>query len=199
MPVYEKSYRVLIRLYPRGFRRHYGEDLVQAFDDLVERDGPARAWRRTALDLLVTVPRYRLETVMNPWQSTLALQLTVGGLIVAGILSVLFGLLPGIILLPAGVILALIQRSQLARSMRAPDRRRRRRILLTAGGLAVACVLGTTGMYIDLMGDDHWPGPKLLLYNVFFFVTAIGALGCLAAGLRSPKDRPVGAARAARS
>lgn len=41
-------YSALTRLYPAGFLREFGSDLVQNFDDL-----------------LVTVPRYRLESVMS--------------------------------------------------------------------------------------------------------------------------------------
>ena len=66
-------YRALVRLYPKDFRRHYGDDLVQNFVDLLGRDGASRTWPRVALDLIITVPRYRLETVMNPRKSTAAL------------------------------------------------------------------------------------------------------------------------------
>ena len=59
-------YRSLVRLYPRAFRHDYADDLVQNFADLIAHHGPSRTWRRTAVDLAVTVPRYRLETVMNP-------------------------------------------------------------------------------------------------------------------------------------
>jgi hypothetical protein len=177
----------VVRLYPARFRRHYGDDLAQVFSDMVERDGPARAWGRTIIDVLVTLPRYRLEAVMNPWQSSLALFLTIAGLITIGVVSILIGLYPGALLLLAGVILGVAQRSQLARSMRAPDARRRRHLLVTAAVLSATCAVGATAMYFDLRDDEHWPGGKLALYNVFFFATVFGALGCLAAGIRSPR------------
>ena len=66
-------YRALVRLYPKEFRRHYGNDLLQNFVDLLGRDGAARTWPRVMVDLVLTVPRYRLETVMNQRQSTAAL------------------------------------------------------------------------------------------------------------------------------
>ena len=176
-----------MRLYPPQFRRRYGDDLIQAFTDLVKRDGPARAWRRTVIDILVTLPRYRLEAVMNPWQSSITLFVVTAGLVIAGVVSILVGLYPGAVLLLAGCGLAVAQRSQLARAMRAPNARRRRHLLVTAACLAAACVAGSFAMYLDLRGDDHWPGGKLMLYNLFFFGTALGALGCLAAGIRAPR------------
>ena len=59
-------YRSLVQFYPKAFRGDFGDDLVQSFSDLLARDGPSRTWRRTAVDLAVTVPRYQLETLMNP-------------------------------------------------------------------------------------------------------------------------------------
>ncbi len=189
MAAHERTYRAVVRLYPRQFRQRYGDDLAQAFADLVERDGLAGACGRTIIDVLVTLPRYRLEAVMNPWQSSLALFLTIAGLVAVGVMSILVGLYPGAVLLPAGVILGVAQRSQLARAMRAPDARRRQHLLASAALLAASCAIGTTAMYLDLRGDDHWPGGKLALYNLFFFATAFGALGCLAAGIRSPRPK----------
>jgi hypothetical protein len=52
-------YRALVRLYPKDFRRHYGDDLVQNFVDLLGRHGASRTWPRVTLDLVITVPRYR--------------------------------------------------------------------------------------------------------------------------------------------
>lgn len=60
-----RVYRRLLWLYPRDFRDRYADDLVQTLADLSGELGPWRAWRRVSLDLVVTVPRYRLETLMN--------------------------------------------------------------------------------------------------------------------------------------
>ena len=66
-------YRALVRLYPRDFRSEFGDDLDQVFADLVAQDGVGAAWRRTAVDFAVTVPRYRLESFMSSRRSTAVL------------------------------------------------------------------------------------------------------------------------------
>lgn len=56
-------YRALLLLYPRGFRRAYGESMAQVFADCVRAHGP-RVWLRTVPDLVRTVPTERIEAVM---------------------------------------------------------------------------------------------------------------------------------------
>ena len=50
MPAPHPLYRLLTHLYPQTFRRHYGDDLVQHFADLVSDRGARAAWTRTGLD-----------------------------------------------------------------------------------------------------------------------------------------------------
>lgn len=57
-------YRASLRLYPRPFRSEYGEPMAQLFADRV-RDVGARAWLRTADDLIRTVPTQRIENLMS--------------------------------------------------------------------------------------------------------------------------------------
>ena len=85
-------YRALLRLYPRNFRRDFDDDLVQLFSELIERDGAAAAWRRTVVDLAVTVPRYRLETVMSSRRSTTALTAVIAVLAVGAVATFAAGL-----------------------------------------------------------------------------------------------------------
>ncbi len=60
-----RCYRALIRLYPRQFRRDFGDDLVQVFaDDLTER-GALLGWRRALSDLVLSVPVQHVEVTMN--------------------------------------------------------------------------------------------------------------------------------------
>ena len=49
----------------KSFGGHYGDDLVQQFADLVADRRARAAWARTGVDLIVTVPRYRLESIMK--------------------------------------------------------------------------------------------------------------------------------------
>src|SRR5439155_191487 len=69
----QRLYATFMRLYPRQFRHDFADDMVLAFDELVEHNGRAATWRRVLVDLVVTVPTYRLETVMAPQRPTNAL------------------------------------------------------------------------------------------------------------------------------
>ena len=113
-------YRALVRLYPKEFRRHYGDDLVQTFVDLLGRNGASRTWPRVTLDLVITVPRYRLETVMSQRQSTATLYLAIAALTGAGILSMLAGFYAGAILLVVAFVLGIVERGRLALAQISP-------------------------------------------------------------------------------
>jgi hypothetical protein len=82
-------YRALTLLYPREFRRRYRDDLIQHHADLSRERGRAAAWPRTGLDLVITIPRYRLETAMNPRHTTTALNAVVAVLAIVGLLATL--------------------------------------------------------------------------------------------------------------
>ena len=187
MPAPLDVYRALIRLYPKDFRDHYHDDLVQNFTDLVKHRGAPGAWALTAVDLIVTVPRYRLEAIMTERHSAATLTVAITLLGAAGLLSVPAGFYPGIVLLPVAAALAVAQRSTLARAIRTPDANRRRRRLTIAGALAVTWIVATTIFVLDLRHDEHWGG-KAVVYNLIFFVTLIGALAYLIVGLLTPKS-----------
>lgn len=192
-------YRGLVRLYPRGFRRDYTDDLVQNFTDLLANHGPSRTWRRTAVDLAVTVPRYRLETVMNPHHTNTTLYIATAGVAAAAVVSITTALFPGgFALLVAAAVLTVMSASRLARSTRPPDTQRRRHLLTAASVLAATCVVSTTAFWIELSVSANWHGGKLVAYNAFFFLTAIGAVVCLVVGLRTPRT-PTNAPRIARA
>ena len=182
-------YRSLVQFYPKEFRRDFADDLVQNFTDLLVRDGPSRAWQRTAVDLAVTVPRYRLETFMNPRNTNTTLYITTAVVALAAVTSITTGVFPvgGFILLFAAVGLAIASTSRLARSTRPADPQRRRHLLRGAAVLAATCVISTTVFWIELSNNGDWNGGKVVAYNAVFFTTLIGALACLVAGLRTPR------------
>jgi hypothetical protein len=179
-------YRSLVRLYPKGFRHDYADDLIQNFADLIAHHGPSRTWRRTAVDLAVTVPRYRLETVMNPRHTNTTLYIATAIAAIAAVVSITTDLFPGgFVLLAGAAVLTVVSASKLARSTRPVDTQRRRHLLVASAVLAATCVISTTAFWIELADDANWHGGKLVVYNAVFFITAIGALVCLVLGLRT--------------
>ncbi|MGI8929118.1 MAG: hypothetical protein ACR2H0_06615 [Candidatus Limnocylindrales bacterium] len=182
-------YRSFVRLYPRDFRQRYGEDLVQHFADLITDRGARAAWTRTSVDLIVTIPRYRLENIMTEQHSATTLHLAITLLAAGGVLSFLTDLYPGqglvgLVLLLAAVVLAIAQRSTLARAIRITDPNRRRRRLVTAGILALIFAASYIA-FLNLIGDT-WTLRETLL-------AAIGTPAMIAspiyliAGLLTPK------------
>ena len=101
-------------LYPRDFRDRYGDDLVQTLTDLSAELGPRRAWRRVTLDLVVTVPRYRMETLMKQEHSSMALIVATVAMACAGIISLFIDLPLGVLLVPLAAVVAITQRGKLA-------------------------------------------------------------------------------------
>lgn len=180
-------YRSLLRLYPRGFRDDYGDDLLQHFADLTIDRGARAAWIRTGVDLIVTVPRYRLESVMTEHRSATSLNVAIALLAAGGVLSVLTGEYPGLVLLVAALALAFAQRSTLARAIRTPDSNRRRRRLGIAAVLGVVFVASIVS-YGQAISDDHIGGASLLIHNAIGVPAMVGAIAFLVAGLLTPRS-----------
>jgi hypothetical protein len=178
-------YRSLLRLYPRDFRDRYQDDLVQALTDLSAELGPGRAWRRVILDLVVTVPRYRMEKIMKESQSPAALTWAIVIMACAGFLSVFIGLLPGVLLLPLAAVVAITQRSKLAQSMDVVDggllRRRRLRIAaVLAGSLPVIYLVS-----LPILGDE-WGADAVVAFGLWTAVLIV-AVFYLVTGLLTPQ------------
>ena len=182
----QSFYRSLLRLYPRDFRTEYGDDLVQNFADLITDRGTRATWTRTTTDLIITVPRYRLESIMSEEASTTTLYLSIGILTLGGVASLLIGFYPGLLLLVSALALAYAQRSALARAIRTPDSHGRRRRLVTAGILAAICALSILSYMRDL-DDDTISGLSLMLHNAVGVPAMFGAIGFLIAGLLTPR------------
>ncbi len=184
-------YRTLTALYPSEFRNLYRDDLVQAHADIVGEHGRARGWARSALDLAITVPRYRLETIMKPRTSDTVILLIIGALIVLAVIATTdLGALVAIVPLALAAIIAITQRSRLARSLRSPDGNQRRRRLRNAAVLGCVCVV-TLGVFIvDIGGDENWGGRAFVYINIFN-IAFVAAIVYLIAGLltRSPNGR----------
>ena len=184
-----RMYRSLLLLYPRDFRDRYTDDLVQTLTDLSGELGPRRAWRRVALDLVVTVPRYRLETLMNDNRSSTLLTVATTVMAVAGITSVFVGLYPGVVLVPLAVVVAITQGSKLARSIDAVDGTRLRRKRLRTAAVLAASLPVIYLVSLPILGD-HWGADAQVASGVWVGVL-IAAVCYVIAGLSTPKSRAV--------
>lgn len=182
-------YRSLVRLYPRDFRDRFGDDLVQHFADLVNDRGNARAWARTGIDLTVTLPRYRLERIMSEQHSATTLNVAITLLVGCGVVSLLTDLYPGpgAALFVVAAVLAVTQRSTLARAIRTPNSSRRRRRLRTAAILALVS-LATIVSYMRAVGAEDVSGTSLVIHNAIGVPAMFGAIAFLIAGILTPKS-----------
>jgi hypothetical protein len=193
MTAHIRSYRAVVRLYPKGFRREFGDDLVRHFAELVSDLGPRRAWSRTFLDLVITLPIYRLEAIMSPSRSNITLNLTIVVLTAAGLISIFamdtstLGTTFGVVLLGAAAVVAITQRTRLARSLRITNGSRTRRLTLAAISAVVfaAAIVGYLMAIGD--GDDPVSGAVLVAYNLVGIIALIATGVFLAKGLRTPR------------
>ena len=184
-----RVYRSLLLLYPRDFRDRYTDDLVQTLTDLSGELGPRRAWRRVTLDLVVTVPRYRLETLMSDKRSSTLLTVAITVMAVAGITSVFVGLYPGVVLVPLAVVVAITQRSKLARSIDAVDGSRLRRKRLRTAAVLAASLPVIYLVSLPILGDD-WGTDAVVAFGLWLGVL-IAAVCYLIAGISTPKSRAI--------
>ena len=181
-------YRGLTLLYPREFRHRYRDDLIQHHADLTTDRGRAAAWARSGLDLIVTIPRYHLETAMNPHHTTSALNVIIAALGIAGLMAtVAVGSYIGPALLAVAAVLAVSQRSQLARSIRVRDSDRRRHRLKMAAFFALVAVADVAIASADLPNDYSW-GVKAVIYGAVSFAAAGATICYLVAGLLTRKS-----------
>lgn len=184
-----RAYRSLLVLYPRDFRDRYSDDLVQTLTDLSAELGPRRAWRRVTLDLVVTVPRYRLETLMKEEHSSTVLTVAIIGMACAGIISPFIGLYLGVLLVPLAAVVAITQRGRLARSMDAVDASQfRRKRLRIAAVLAVSLPVIYL-VSLPILGDD-WGTDAKVAFGIWTAVL-IAAVFYFVSGITTPKSRVI--------
>lgn len=182
-----RTYRAAVRLYPKEFRREHGDDIVALFAELMADRGPRRAWSRTILDLIITLPTYRLETIMSQSRSSTVINLTVLALLASGIVA-LFDISPvaAVVLLGAAGVVAITQRTNLARSLRPATGSQRRKRLTWAAISAAVFAAAVVGYLIEI-GDDSISGAALIAYNLIGTTSMVTAAVLLVAGLRSPR------------
>ena len=184
-----RVYRSLLMLYPRDFRDRYTDDLVQTFTDLSGELGARRAWRRVTLDLVVTVPRYRLETLMSDERSSTVLTLAITVMAVAGITSVFVGLYPGVVLVPLAGVVGITQRGKLARSIDVVNGTQLRRKRLRTAAVLAASLPVIYLVSLPILGDD-WGTDAVVGIGLWVGVL-IAAVCYVIAGISTPKARAV--------
>jgi len=77
-----RTYRALLHLYPRRFRREYGDDMVALLEDQLRDEHALRVVGRTALDLVISVPTRHLEARMQR-SSSIVLVVIFGSIAIA--------------------------------------------------------------------------------------------------------------------
>lgn len=184
-----RAYRSLLVLYPRDFRDRYSDDLVQTLTDLSAELGPRRAWRRVTLDLVVTVPRYRMETLMKEQHSSTVLTVAIIGMACAGIISLFIGLYLGVLLVPLAAVVAITQRGRLARSMDAVDASQFRRKRLRIAAVLAASLPVIYLVSLPILGDD-WGTDAKVAFGIWTAVL-IAAVSYFVAGITTPKSRVI--------
>jgi hypothetical protein len=173
-------------LYPPDFRDRYSDDLVQTLTDLSAELGPRRAWRRVTLDLVVTVPRYRMETLMKEEHSSMVLIVATTVMACAGIISLLIdGLYLGVLLVPLAAVVAITQRGRLARSMDAVDTSRLRRKRLRIAAVLAVSLPVIYLVSLPILGDD-WGTDAIVAFGLWTAVL-IAAVSYFVSGLTTPK------------
>lgn len=126
---------------------------------------------------------------MPPRHTTSALNVIVAALGIAGLMAVVaVGPPIGAALLVVAAVLAISQRSQLARAIRVRDSDRRRHRLKMAAFFAVVTVADVVIGLADLGNDESW-GTKAVIYGAVSYAAAGATICFLIAGLltrRSP-------------
>jgi hypothetical protein len=176
-------------LYPRDFRDRYSEDLVQTLTDMSAELGPRRAWRRVTLDLVITVPRYRMETLMKDEHSSKVVIAATTAMACAGILSLFIGLYLGVLLVPIAAVVAITQRGRWARSMDAVDASGLRRKRLKIAAVLAASLPVIYLVSLPILGDE-W-GTDATVAFALWTAVLIAAVAYFVSGITTPKPRVI--------
>ena len=174
-------YRRLLWFYPPGFRREYGQAMVQLFCDQLRedrRDRPrgaaARTWLHALHDLALSVPKQRIEVFMSEFETTARL-LTLIVLAALSVVAVASIGAPGAVLLVAAAGWFVYQRTQ-RRYAALPGQGSWYRWVL--GGVAVHAIAWTP-LILSLEGEWVWALWSLLA-TLGLLAVAVG----LAMGVR---------------
>ena len=164
-----RLYRALLHLYPRSFRREYGDDMVALVASQRRHESRFRVAARTSVDLATTIPMRHLEARMPRSSTTVAI---IGLAAIAIVFAVVGGPLALVVPLAAfALAVTLFRRS---RPMVPADGRWWRLLLAGAGMLASIAVITTiTGQ----LPDGWWFVAMTGLLTSFLLIAAGIVLG----------------------
>ena len=168
-------YAAAVRLYPRGFREEYGDDLVALAEDMRHDLGRPRAAVRLACDLLVSLPARHLEVLVKRpapvLVPVLAALLALALVPLAAVLGSAAGLGLLVIAVTSGVVATLAYPS--ARVVREGRLSARWWQLLLVGAVVLGTVAGCQAVF-DNNSEALWP---------LAFLGVVGGWACLIAGI----------------
>lgn len=171
-----RVYRAVLRCYPAPFRRRYGDDIIIAFDDLRADRGIRVAYWRALVDLVVTIPKYRLESAMSEHRARFTLVVLTITLAFAGFTTLAVGSWPvSVCLLACAALLSVSQRSAVAPGVPTRVAGRRRRLFVAAVVSFVVFACSVVAFLVDI-GDDHVAGGALLFYNAIGMLSLVGGI-----------------------
>jgi hypothetical protein len=126
---------------------------------------------------------------MSDQRSSTLLTVAIMVMAVAGITSVFVGLFPGVVLVPLAVVVAITQRSKLARSIDAVDGTRLRRKRLRTAAVLAASLPVIFLVSLPILGN-HWGTDAVVAFGLWVGVL-IAAVCYVIAGVSTPKSRAI--------
>jgi hypothetical protein len=165
-----KLYRAALHLYPRQFRRDYGDDMLALVEHQLRDESAVRVVGRTALDLLLTVPTRHLEARMHRSTTTPLVIIFVAVAAAFLVFGGPLGLIVGVALLALASVLWLRNRPVVA-----AQEARWWKFLLAGVGLLAALVVVTTST--GELPDGGWFVAMIAMFTSFALIGAGTVLG----------------------
>lgn len=165
-----RIYRAALHLYPRAFRREFGDDMVALLADQLRDESSVRVVGRTAVDLLVTVPTRHLEAHMHR-STTTPLIVT---FVAAAAAFLVFGGPFGLIVAVALLAVASVMWRRNRRIIGATDSRWWK--FLVAGATLLSALAVVTTMTGELP-DGGWFIAMITMFTAFALIAAGVVLG----------------------
>jgi hypothetical protein len=165
------AYRALLHLYPREFRREFGDDMVALLREQRADEGAVRVLGRAVLDLLVTVPTTHMEARMSRASTPILVVVLVALGVVFAVAGGPFGLVAAV---AAFAVAAVTWRRSQPIAARAGDGRWWK-FLAGRVGLLVALVVVTT--ITGELPDGGWFVAMTAMFTSFVLIATGVVLG----------------------